>query len=209
MILSLDNIDRAATMAVNGLHCGLTDGLWRFCSIKAVWIPLYLFIVWLLMRRLGWKKGLAAVLAAGLTVLCCDQLAGLVKHLVARPRPCHDEAMLAAGLRLLESAGGQFGFFSGHAANAFGIAACSAAMLATDKNHRYGWYRWCIFIWAALVGVSRVFVGKHYLGDVLVGAVAGLLIGLAIALLTRLTIDKLSSSPSGCHGSPSQAHTRP
>lgn len=197
MIFTLDNLDRAATLAVNGLHCGFTDGLWRFCSLKAVWIPLYLLIAWLLLRRLGWKKGLAAILAIGLTVLCCDQLAGLVKHLVARPRPCHNEAMLAAGLRLLEGAGGQFGFFSGHAANAFGIAACSAGLLATDKNHRYGWYRWCIYIWAALVGLSRIFVGKHYLGDVLVGAAAGLLIGWAIARLAKIIIDKVLSSPSG------------
>lgn len=191
MIISPDAIDRAATLAVNGLHCGFTDGLWRFCSLKAVWIPLYVLIAWLLLHRLGWKRGLLALVAMGLTVLCCDQTAGLVKDIVARPRPCHDEAMLAAGLRLLESAGGQYGFFSGHAANAFGVAMCSSVLLGAEKDHRYGWYRWCIFIWAALVGLSRVFVGKHYLGDVLVGIVAGLLIGWLVAHLAGLAIDKV------------------
>lgn len=39
-----------------------------------------------------------------------------------------------------------------------------------------------------MVGISRIFVGKHFLGDVLVGFIVGSLFAWAIASLARLTI---------------------
>lgn len=188
---SLDSIDRAATLALNSLHCPASDWLWRVLSMKAVWIPVYALILFLLVRRLGWRRAGIAVLAIALTILCCDQGAGLIKGLIARPRPCHDADMLAAGLNLLEAPGGMYGFFSGHAANVFGLAAGSSMLLAQDRKHRYGWYRCCIYFWAGLVSLSRVFVGKHYLGDVLVGALFGALVALIICAVARKLTDKV------------------
>ena len=102
--------------------------------------------------------------------------------------------MITRGLHVLEARGGYYGFFSGHAANAFGFAAASGISLEMDKNHRYDAYQWFIFVWAALVGLSRIFVGKHYFGDVLVGAVVGFAIGYAVASLFRRFAIRLESS---------------
>ena len=42
-----------------------------------------------------------------------------------------------------------------------------------------------MYSWATLVAISRIFVGKHYLGDILAGSAIGVLAGLAFALIAR------------------------
>lgn len=188
----MEQLDQTITLWLNGLHCPFTDGMWLLFSNRTVWIPLYLLGAGLMIWRCGWKKGLAMVLLTALAILCVDQFANLIKNWVARPRPCNDAFMNAMGHRLLEGRSRSYSFFSAHAANAIAFAICSAHALhpgtkrAKSKNGRDTLstvYAVIISIWAAMVGLSRVFVGKHYLGDVLVGFIAGGIIAFA---LTRL-----------------------
>ena len=188
----MEQLDQTITLWLNGLHCPFTDGMWLLFSNRTVWIPLYLLGAGLMIWRCGWKKGLAMVLLTALAILCVDQFANLIKNWVARPRPCNDAFMKAMGHRLLEGRSRSYSFFSAHAANAIAFAICSAHALhpgtkrAKAKNGRDTLstvYAVIISIWAAMVGLSRVFVGKHYLGDVLVGFIAGGIIAFA---LTRL-----------------------
>ena len=177
--------DKSATLYLNSWHTPFTDSVWMFFSNKWVWVALYALILVYLFVRLGWKRALLAVLAIGLTIVCCDQLANVFKHWIARPRPSHDSWMLSQGLHLPGDAGGLYGFFSAHAANAFGFAAASLGAFRSDERHAYRLYGWAIMIWALLVSLSRIFVGRHFLGDILVGALVGLLIGWLFALLYR------------------------
>ena len=188
----MEQLDQTITLWLNGLHCPFTDGMWLLFSNRTVWIPLYLLGAGLMIWRCGWKKGLAMVLLTALAILCVDQFANIIKNWVARPRPCNDAFMNAMGHRLLEGRSRSYSFFSAHAANAIAYAICSAHALhpgtkrAKAKNGRDTLstvYAVIISIWAAMVGLSRVFVGKHYLGDVLVGFIAGGIIAFA---LTRL-----------------------
>ena len=188
----MEQLDQTITLWLNGLHCPFTDGMWLLFSNRTVWIPLYLLGAGLMIWRCGWKKGLAMVLLTALAILCVDQFANLIKNWVARPRPCNDAFMNAMGHRLLEGRSRSYSFFSAHAANAIGVGVGSAHALhpgtkrAKAKNGRDTLstvYAVIISIWAAMVGLSRVFVGKHYLGDVLVGFIAGGIIAFA---LTRL-----------------------
>ena len=91
--------------------------------------------------------------------------------------------MLDNGLNILDGYGGRYGFFSAHAANAFGFAISSLLIFKNDTRWTYRPYAWGIMIWAALVSLSRVFVGRHFLGDVLVGIAVGLLVGYIFALV--------------------------
>ena len=52
-------------------------------------------------------------------------------------------------------------------------------------------YGWWMFFWAFMVAVSRIFVGKHYLGDVLVGILVGSLAGYCFARLAGCFCRKL------------------
>ena len=190
--MDIVRLDQDITLAINGLHTKFTDVVWQAFSNMQVWIPLYVLVIALVFWKAGWKKGLIYVASMALCLLVCDQFASLIKHYVCRLRPCHDSYMLDNGLRLLEEAGGMFGFFSSHAANSFGFAVCSSQAVDASFKNRQKWYAWIIFIWAALVSVSRMFVGKHYLGDVLVGTLVGLVLGYVCSSLAHVTVSKLT-----------------
>ena len=188
---TLVQADKAATLYVNSLHTPWSDAIWVFFSNKWVWVALYALVLYFLFRRLGWKKALVAVAAIALTIVCCDQGANLFKNWICRLRPSHDAWMLSNGLHLPGDAGGLYGFFSGHAANSFGFAAASLGIFRSDARHSYKAYGWAIFIWAFLVSLSRIFLGRHFFGDILVGAAVGMLIGWLFALLYGRIADRL------------------
>ena len=188
------HIDQDVTLAINSLHSPFTDSIWRFLSLKEIWFVLYAAVLVFLFIRLGWKRSCIVLVACILTIVACDQFANFTKAYFERLRPCWDLNMIDGGLHVLEGKGSLYGFFSAHAANAMGFATCSYAGFRNDRAHSYRIYGVCIFLWAILVGMSRVFVGKHFLGDVLAGLVVGLLFGWAFARLGRLLIDRLRLS---------------
>ncbi len=193
----LEMLDKAASLAVNNFHNGFTDAVMPYISRTAVWIPLYVIVMALLVWRLGWKGALVAVLALVINVVLADQIANLFKNSIHRLRPCYDEWMMAHGLHC-SPGGGKFGFYSGHAANVFSFAICSLICLAVKVSGRiikpraqrtvlsvYGIF---IFLWAITVSISRVYLGRHFIGDITVGAFSGLLTGLLMALAARAAI---------------------
>lgn len=177
LIHDLHLLDQDLTLQLNAIHAPWSDHLWQFFSTREVWFPMYLLIAVFLVIRLGWKRGLLAIASIIATIVCCDQLANLVKDAVCRLRPCRDPLMVERGIRLLEGKGNLYGFFSAHAANSFGFAVCSLMAFKGDRSFWGRGYGPLIILWAVLVGVSRIFVGKHYLGDVLVGTMVGILTG--------------------------------
>ena len=66
-------LDQQVTLVINSWHSAVTDPIWQFFSDKIVWIPMYVAIIALLIWKLGWKKGLMVIAAAGLTFGFCDQ----------------------------------------------------------------------------------------------------------------------------------------
>ena len=180
------------TLEINSWNSFITDPVWAFFSDKLVWAPMYAAIIGLLIWKLGWKRGLMILAAALLTFGFCDQFSNLVKHAVGRIRPLHDEFMVSNGLNILEKGGG-YSFFSAHAANAFGLAFSTFTGMRLCLKPYPKWlkiYGGWMFFWAFMVSVSRIFVGKHYLGDVIVGIIVGSLAGYAFAHIAHLIIRK-------------------
>ena len=187
--------DQHITLAINSFHSTVSDQIWMFFSDKLVWIPMYVGIIVLLFWKLGWKRALVVMAAVLMTFGFCDQFSNLIKHAVARIRPLNDEFMVASGLHILERGGG-YSFFSAHAANSLGLAFSSYIGLTSYLTYRdvegkpmwiklYGGW---MFFWATMVGISRVFVGRHYLGDVLVGFAVGAVAGIAFGCLSRFLV---------------------
>ncbi|MBQ7221983.1 MAG: phosphatase PAP2 family protein [Bacteroidales bacterium] len=183
----LHHIDKDVTLAINSLNCPASDFVWTVFSNRFIWAILYVAVLFFLFRNLGWKKALIVTASVILTITCCDQLANFTKEFFARLRPCWDGDMIAGSLHLLEDKGNLYGFYSAHAANAMGFAASTFWGFRWNDNvkRKYRVYGWCIFIWAALVGISRIFVGKHFTGDVLVGFAVGLAFGLFWAWVAK------------------------
>ena len=177
--------DQMITLAINGMDSSISDPIWQFFSNIPVWIPMYALIIGCLIWRLGWKKGLIMTAAVLLTFGFCDQFSNFIKDIVARTRPLNDAYMLENGLNVLEKGSNSFSFFSAHAANAFGLATSTYLGFRLDIRLQYRGYAVWMYSWATLVAISRVFVGKHYLGDVIAGAAIGALAGLAFAYIAR------------------------
>lgn len=188
----IQSVDKDITLAINSLSSPLTDSIWQFFSGKSNWYIIYFVIIVFLFLRLGWKKGFIALGACILCIVCCDQTSNLVKDLVQRLRPCWDDEMLARGLHMLEGKGGHYGFFSAHAANAMGLAACSILCFKLNEDYSHKAYNIIMPIWALLIGMSRVFVGKHFFGDVVAGWLVGLLFGLLLGVIAQRLARRVS-----------------
>ena len=176
----IHRLDQDITLWINGFHSEISDMVWSFFSSIPVWIPLYVLIIAFIIRRLGWKKGGIVVASAVITVIVCSSFSHYMKELTERLRPLLDAYMLENSLHVLET-GGKYTFFSAHSANAFGLATSTYVGLCMDKRTKYKNYAILMYVWAALVAVSRIFVGKHYLGDVIVGICVGIVVGLLFA----------------------------
>lgn len=186
----IHKFDQNLTLEINSWDSPVTDPVWQFFSDIPVWIPMYVLIVACLIWRLGWKKGLIMTLAAVATFGFCDQFSNLIKDLVCRVRPLNDAYMLENGLNVLEGASRSFSFFSAHSANAFGLATSTLIGFRLDKRLKYKGYATWMFFWASMVALSRVFVGKHYMGDIFAGALIGAAAGFAFASIARIIITR-------------------
>ena len=117
-------------------------------------------LAWMMIR--GGRNGRTAGALLVISIVISDQLSStLLKHLVGRLRPCH----VLSGVRLLVDCGSGLSFPSSHAVNNF----AGATILSTY----YRKYRWWWFSFAALVALSRPYIGVHYPSDILGGAAIG------------------------------------
>lgn len=125
-------------------------------------------------------RGVWTVLAVGLVILLCDQIAsGLFKELFERLRPSH-EPSLEGIVRLVNGKrGGKFGFVSSHAANSFGLALFTALLF------RKWYFTLVVFLWAMANSYSRIYMGLHYPGDILGGLIVGVLVAIFVYWLFK------------------------
>lgn len=167
-------LDHKIFLFLNSLHSPFFDPVMWFLSLRSVWAPLYLAIIWMVYRKYG-KRAWIPLMLVPVLVLIDDQGSTLLKNLIERPRPCREPALAGMVHTVNGYCAGMFGFVSGHAANSFGIASFIAPLL------KKRWFSWSIFIWAALVSYSRIYLGVHYPGDILGGALLGILAGTGLA----------------------------
>lgn len=209
LIDQLHRIDQAITLYLNSFNSPAMDEFWQVVTTQEVWYPMYGIIAGCLIWRLGWKRGLIVIASIALCVGICDQSANFMKAAVGRLRPGYSAEMVLGGLNVLEARGGFYGFFSGHASNAFSMAVCMILGFRNDKSRTYRAFEISILVWASFVAISRVFAGKHYLGDILAGTIIGICVGYMMGKLATYVIRKwvrvpAEPSPSASPVNPSQ-----
>lgn len=166
----LEQLDTQVFLFLNGLHCNFFDGFMFLFSGKFVWIPFYASFLYVMLRNYPWRNCVACLLTIALLVVLCDQTSsGLLKPLVGRLRPSNEESPIAPLVHIVNGyRGGRFGFPSSHSANSWGLAFFAIFLVRNRK------LTILLTAWALLMTYSRVYLGVHYPGDLLVGFFIGL-----------------------------------
>jgi len=165
-----EQLDQQLFLFLNSANSPFWDKIMVYLSMKIVWAPLYIAIlIFLGIKYKGrfWIMLLFIILA----VTLADQISVLIKNAVDRPRPCHESSLQGLVHVVNGVCGGLYGFVSSHASNSFNVAFLSLMFIKRK------WYTVFIIAWASIVSYSRIYLGVHYPGDVLCGAILGALIG--------------------------------
>lgn len=169
----LISIDKTLTVFFNFNGGLFNDTLWDSFSSRLTWVPLALaFLFFLYHKPKKWKEATLVVLALVLIITLCDQVTStFMKPYFARLRPSHTPGVENLLHYVNGYRGGRYGFASSHAANSFGAVTYVSLIVGRRKISAF------LFLFALMVCYSRIYLGVHYLGDLMTGA----LIGTAIA----------------------------
>ncbi|MCU0462083.1 MAG: phosphatase PAP2 family protein [Bacteroidales bacterium] len=181
----IEHLDHQLFLLINSHNSPFWDQVMYAISGKIIWVPLYLAIlIWL---GINFKKRFPIILLfIILAVTLADQgSVQLFKNIFHRLRPCHEPSLAGLVHLVNGKCGGLYGFVSSHATNSFNVALLSLMLI------RKRWYTISILIWAAVIGYSRIYLGVHYPGDVICGALLGALIGWGMYKLYELTDRRL------------------
>ncbi len=189
MLETLKEIDTQWFLWINSHHTTALD--WTMWTLSQHWswaVVIVLAFVLLTLRqepRRWWLVAIGVVLC----FLLADQGSVLIKDTVCRLRPCH----ALEDVRMFRThCGGQYGFVSSHAANAFAVALFF--VLRYWKRLKRQWPLLLLIVWALATSYSRAYLGKHYPGDLVCGAILGCIIALIVWWLTDTIEKKLRKS---------------
>lgn len=148
----------------------------------STWIPLYLFMILLMVMNFG-RNGWWWVLSAVVTVIISNYISSnIVKEFIFRTRPCNEPSIAGWAKILVIYRPQSSSFTSSHATNHFAMAMFVWLTLREPAIKKsFGWWPGLFFGWALLVCYAQVYVGVHYPLDVTGGAILGSGIGYCTA----------------------------
>lgn len=165
-----------------------TDWIMSTVSGTAMWIPLYLFIFFVVQRKYGWKAMAAFIVCLALAMGLSDMLCGVFKHtgllknlwadFPARHRPMFDSAVRDLA-HVVSFRHGPYGTVSAHAATTAALGVISAMAI------RKKWYSIAIALIVLLICYSRIYLACHFPKDIILGLAVGLISGYLMYLLWR------------------------
>jgi undecaprenyl-diphosphatase len=170
MLDKLLALDTKLLIFLNGLGSETYDGLWLIITKQAYWAPFFLFLLFLVYKKLGARQTMFFVLAIAVLITFTDQTTNLFKNGFQRLRPCSNPEINSI-IRVVQIRN-SFSFFSGHASNS--MAAATFMYCAIFRQYKYGYL---LFLWPLIFAYSRIYLGLHYPLDILCGFLFGIFSG--------------------------------
>lgn len=167
--------ERSLFLAINSSRSDFWDNaMWTYTGL-VTWVPMVLFILYIGFRNQSFKEGLLVLGSIVLVLLLASLISGAVfKPFFQRYRPSHHPDYKDLVNLLNDFRGGDYGFISGHAANSFGLA------FFFSRLFRNRLLTFSVILWATLNSYSRIYLGVHFISDIVAGFVIGALIGLLV-----------------------------
>lgn len=180
MLEFITNIDTRLTLFLNGSDSEMLDAIAVTATKTSTWIPLGILLLYVLIRMKDWKNALLVILCVAIAITLADQMAsGIFKPLVARLRPSHTPELQGVIDLVGDYRGGRYGFFSSHAANTCAVAVFLSLLF------RKRVFTVAICSWAMVNSWTRLYLGVHYVGDIMVGLIWGAFVGWMVFRLYR------------------------
>lgn len=178
------DLDTQLLLLVNGNHTQFLDSLMWLISARPTWIVFYLGLLFCVIKNAGTKTSIAFIFSLSLAIILTDQIcATLLRPLMARLRPSNPANPLSSMIVLVNNyTSGKYGFPSCHAAN---TAAAATLISLLFKNRLI---TATMTLWVILICYSRLYLGVHYLSDILGGVIVGVTISCVIYYLTSKAI---------------------
>lgn len=181
MLEFLLQLDKELFLFLNGLHADWLDPVMYYISDKYVWIPFYALLLYFCWKHYGKRVFLVMVMAA-LLITLSDQISVFMKFYFERFRPTQEPDLEGMVHTVFGKRGGKFGFVSSHAANSFALATFMILIL----KDKFRYITTVMLTFAILNSYSRIYLGVHYPGDVIGGALLGIAIGWIVFILWQL-----------------------
>ena len=167
-------MDRQILFLLNGCDNMFMDHIMISLSSTATWTLMLLVTIYIIAKDRQISQSLPMLFGIAICILLADQISStLLKPYFHRLRPGLEPEIMYS-LRVAAGRGGGYSFPSSHATNVFAIA----TYLSLVFRHRLTTIS--LYIWAILVGISRIYLAMHYPSDVLCGAVLGIVIGMTV-----------------------------
>lgn len=168
----LIDIDKQLMLALNGSNSLYMDGVMKIYTSTVVWIPVALVLLFIVLKNNTPRASLLVVLGVALTILASDQMSSaFIKPLVGRLRPSLDPEFMHLIDTFNDYRSGSYSFTSSHACNSFALA-MFISLLIRNKVLSFS-----MLAWASINSYSRIYLGVHFPGDILCGAILGIIIG--------------------------------
>jgi undecaprenyl-diphosphatase len=176
MLETLKSVDESLFLFLNAQHNSFFDSLMWLFSEKLFWGPLYVWFLWLLYKQYP-KHYWTVLVTIVLMIVVSDQICNLAKDNVMRLRPSQEPHLYSLVHIVNDYRGGTYGFYSSHASNSFAVAFFMITILSGKQKYIIP----VTLTYSVLTAYSRIYLGVHYPGDVLTGAIVGILIGIGFA----------------------------
>lgn len=170
MFDKLIQLDKQVLIFLNGLGSEKWDGLWLFITHQTNWIPLFVVVLAVMFRYVGWKKGLFLLLFIGIMVAFSDQFTNLIRVIFKRLRPNNDPEIQQFLRTLINPQ--SYSFASGHATTSTLVTVFIIRLLKNEFK-----YIWAFVLFPLVFAYSRLYLGVHFPIDILTGAVNGFIMG--------------------------------
>jgi len=172
MWLNLKEIDTLLFLTINrSFSHGFLDRFFLIAT-EPIYYVIPALLVFLYFLKIDWKRTMVVVMLAAITLGITDTLCDeALKPLFSRLRPCHPEKGVEGAICVAGSKT-SYSFPSAHAMNIFAQATLFAFLYPAKSAY--------FFIFALMIGLSRIYIGVHFPADVVGGAIGGSVLAMGV-----------------------------